>query len=350
MCLQTKKNMEQINSSNIHTVTGKLQNAKQIVIISHENPDGDTIGAATALYGILKKNGFNANLLINDNLPGFLQWLPYANEYVIYENNHDKAAQIIEKADFLFHMDYNSLGRTGKLSELLEKKKDTFSVMIDHHPNPEPIATYSFSFPAKSSTAEVLYNFLMLAGYTKHIDTDEATCIYAGIITDTGNFVFNSSDPGLFKVVSALLEKRINKDEIYANIYYNFSYDRMRLLGFALSERMIYWPELDTAFIYLYDKDLKRFNHRKGDTENMVNMLFYIKGVKFALLMVEKTGHIKISMRSRGEFPANYIASKYFNGGGHLNAAGAKCYASMDETIKKLKHVLENDENIKKYF
>jgi phosphoesterase RecJ-like protein len=327
--------MKSISADNISKILTKLGSANRVAIFSHENPDGDTIGSACALYGILKKNGIKASLVINDELPVFLQWLPYANEYIIYERNPKKATEIVREADFFFHIDYNSIGRTGKLASLIKKRTDVFSVMIDHHPNPDEMANYAYSFPGKSSTAEVLYNFLVLAGLEKDIDSSIATCIYTGIITDTGNFVFNSSEPGLFNVVAELLKTGIAKDDIYANIYYNFSYDRMKLLGFALSERMTYWPELGTAFICLYDKDLKRFNHKKGDTENMVNMLFYIRGLKFALLMVEKPGHIKISMRSRGSFPANYIASKYFNGGGHLNAAGAKCYASMEETVKK---------------
>ena len=341
--------MEKINEKNIVTIVKKIKESKNITIISHENPDGDTIGSATALYGVLKNLGLNAKLIINDKLPVFLQWLPYSKNYVIYENNISEVKKIINNTDLFFHIDYNAFERTGNLFKLLKQKQDTFSILIDHHPNPSPIAKFSYSYTDKSSTAEVLFNFLKIAKLDNYINHNEATCLYAGIITDTGNFVFNSSSPQLFITVAELLKKGINKDEIYSNIYYNFSYNRMKLLGFALSERMFYWQHLNTAFITLYDKDLKRFNHQKGDTENIVNMLFYIKNVKFALLMIEKKDHIKISMRSRGQFPANYIASKYFNGGGHLNAAGAKCLASMNETIQKLKNVLENDENVKQY-
>lgn len=340
--------MKQITQESIDLIKDKLNKANDIAIISHENPDGDTIGSAIAFALILKKLNKSSRLLINDNMPEFLSWLPYANKYTVYEENPEEVKKVIYTSDVLIHIDYNSFGRTGKMEEYLKNYKG-FSIMIDHHPSPDNIADYSFSFPQCSSTAEVLYNFLKLADWTNLIDKDIATAIYVGIITDTGNFTFNSSSPALFHIVAELLEKGIDKDEIYAKVFYNFSYDRMRLVGFALSQRMVYWPEYSTAFIHLYKKDLEQFNHKKGDTENLVNMIFYIRGVKFAILLIEKDDYIKMSLRSRGDFPANYVAKKYFNGGGHLNAAGGKCYATMDETIKRLKDVLKNDEEIKKH-
>ena len=340
--------MEAITPKNINLIKDKLNQANNIAIVSHENPDGDTIGSAIALALILKKLNKTPHLLINDNMPGFLSWLPGANKYTVYEENPGEVKKIIDTADVLIHIDYNSLGRTGKMEDLM-KNFNGFSIMIDHHPSPDNIANYSFSFPQYSSTAEALYNFLKLADWTNLIDKDIATAIYVGIITDTGNFTFNSSSPALFHIVAELLERGIDKDEIYANVFYNFSYDRMRLVGFALSQRMVFWPEFSTAFIHLYKKDLEQFNHKKGDTENLVNMIFYIRGVKFAILLIEKDEYIKMSLRSRGDFPANYVAKRYFNGGGHLNAAGGKCYASMEDTITKLKEVLENDKEVKKH-
>ncbi len=340
--------MEAITYENINLIKDKLNQAKNIAIVSHENPDGDTIGSAIALALILRKLNKTSYLLINDNMPEFLSWLPSANEYTVYEENPEEVKKVLDTADVLIHVDYNSLSRTGKMEDYL-KNFNRFSIMIDHHPSPDNLAVYSFSFPQCSSTAEVLYNFLKLADWTNLIDKNIATAIYVGIITDTGNFTFNSSSPALFHIVAELLEKGIDKDKIYANVFYNFSYDRMKLVGFSLSQRMVFWTEYFTAFIHLYKKDLKQFNHQKGDTENLVNMIFYIRGVKFALLLIEKDGYIKMSLRSRGDFPANYVAKKYFNGGGHLNAAGGKCYASMEDTITKLKKILENDNEIKKH-
>jgi phosphoesterase RecJ-like protein len=340
--------MKAINNKNISLIKEKLLQAHKIAIISHENPDGDTIGSAIALSLLLKALNKRTYLLINDNMPEFLRWLPEAKNYIIFEEEPEKVKNIIETADVLVHIDYNSLGRTGKMEKVLSKFRG-FSIMIDHHPSPEDIADFSFSYPQYSSTAEVLYNFLVLADWADLIDKDIATAIYVGIITDTGNFTFNSSSPQLFRIVAELLEKGIDKDDIYAKVFYNFSLDRMRLVGFALSQRMEFWQEYSTAFIYLYQKDLKQFNHQKGDTENLVNMIFYIRGVKFALLFIEKKDHIKISLRSRGDFPANYVAKKYFYGGGHLNAAGGKYFASMEETLSKLKEILKSDDEIKKH-
>ena len=340
--------MKKINAENIDKVKEKLLSAGKVVIVSHENPDGDTIGSATAFYGVLSRLGVDIYLVVNDTMPEFLQWMPFADKYLVYENSAEEVKRLLEEAGMVVHIDYNSYGRTGKMKDLLKGYKGA-AIMIDHHPNPDDIAEFAFSFPGYSSTAEIMYNFLELAGWQGKVDKEVATCLYVGIITDTGNFSFNSSSPQLFETVAKLLRTGIDKDDIYRKVFYNFSYDRMRLVGFALSERMVYWKELSTAFIYLYKEDLKRFNHKKGDTENLVNMIFYIKGVKLALLMVEKEGFIKMSIRSQGDFPANYLAQKYFNGGGHLNAAGAKCYKNMDGTIEKLKKVLTTDEEIKKH-
>ncbi len=327
-----------------------LNNANNIVIVSHENPDGDTIGSSLALMLVLKNMGKKVNVVINDDLPEFLKWIPGANEYLVYENNPNDVKQVVESSDLIFLVDFNDLDRMGKMKTVFSTISSKKCVMIDHHPDPKEKCNVMFSFPGTSSTAELVYDFFVNLEFDNYIDKEVATCIYTGIITDTGNFAFNSSSPHLFEVVSALLSKGVEKDDIYNKVYNNFSYDRMRLVGLGLHKRLVYWEKYNTAFIYYSKTDLVNYNHQKGDTENIVNIPMSIKGVFFSLLLIEKDDYVKMSFRSKGNFPANYIAKKYFNGGGHLNAAGGRCYKSLKETIEDLKKVLENDEIIKGFF
>ncbi len=307
--------------------------SKNIVIVTHSYPDGDAMGASLGLYNLLKKINFNISIITPTNYPEFLKWLP-GDEFVIkFSKNPEQALECLNNAEIIFCIDFNALSRIDKLEEHLSKS-DAVKIMIDHHPYPEKFVDYSFSSISVSSAAELVYEFIQKIAYSKHIDKDIATCLYTGIMADTGSFSFNSSNPQTFRIVAELLTHNINKDEITGRIYNNFSSDRMRLLGHCLNNMKVF-PEYNTAFITINYEEKKKFNFKTGDSEGFVNYPLSIKGIVFSAFFIDKKDHVKISFRSKGKFEVNKFAMENFNGGGHINAAAGKSELSMEETINK---------------
>jgi phosphoesterase RecJ-like protein len=313
--------------------------SKRILIVTHRNPDGDAIGSTLSLAILFEKMKHEVMTLVPNRFPAFLSWMKNAEKIVIYKDQVEKANDMLQHAEIVFALDFNDLSRIREFDEFVSKNK-AYKVLIDHHPDPAPFADLILSDTRVSSTAELVYHFIRDLGLEDGIDQDIANCLYAGIMTDTGCFSFNSSMPSTFRIVGELLRFGTQKDMIYNLVYNNFTYDRMRLMGYCLHEKMKYLSEYRTAYIALTQEEMRKFNFRVGDSEGFVNLPLSVKGVRFAVLFTEKEDMIKISLRSKGNFPANEIAEKYFHGGGHFNAAGGESYESLEETIDKFVKLL----------
>jgi bifunctional oligoribonuclease and PAP phosphatase NrnA len=279
--------------------------------------------------------------MIPNDYPGFLKWMPGSNDILIFRQNELKAGEIISGADLLFCLDYSAINRTGDMEETL-RKGDGKKILIDHHL--DPLLTdfdYYLSQIKISSTSELLYRFFEGCSWLDMIDQDIATAIFVGIMTDTGSFSFSCNYPETFEITASLLRTGIDPEQIHRLVYDTYSEDRLRLIGYCLSTKLTILPGISTAYIALSLEELKRFHHQVGDTEGIVNYALSIDTIKIAVFLTERKDRIRLSFRSKGNFSVNNIARDYFNGGGHKNAAGGDSFVSIDETIEKLKEVLE---------
>lgn len=312
-----------------------LKKSNNIVIVTHFNPDGDAMGSSLALYNYLLKTEKNVSVITPNDYPDFLQWLPGNKKVVEYSKHAKKAASLIAKCDLIFTLDFNNYSRLEGLGELL-KDSAAAKILIDHHQQPDSYATLMYHDVKACSTCELVYEFIVGLGGKKMIDRDIASCIYTGIMTDTGSFRFDSVTPTTHHILAHLLETGITPSEIHSAIYDTYSESRVRLLGYCLTEKMVVLPEYETAYISLSEEELSRFQHKKGDTEGIVNYPFAIKGIRFCAFFSEGEGKIKISFRSKGKFDVNRFAREHFNGGGHINAAGGRSNVNnLQATIKE---------------
>lgn len=310
--------------------------ADRYVILTHIGPDGDAIGSSLALCHYLKAKGKDAVVLVPDSAPDFLKWLPGADDIKVYSDDPDAAEDLVYKADVLCCLDFNVVGRIGKVAaSFLYSKAKKF--LLDHHPYPGANFTVTLSHPEASSTSELVFHMICALGDFNMIDKEIAQCIYTGIMTDTGALSYNSNTSNLFKVIAHLLDKGIDKDDIYRRVYHNYSESRLRLQGFVLNEKMQVFHDRSTALITLDDAELRRFNVKKGDTEGFVNMPLQINGVLMSAFFREDTeqGLIKLSFRSVGNVPCNRFSSDFFNGGGHQNAAGGEFHGTLQEAVDR---------------
>ena len=328
-----------VEEGHARTIQGWIEAAKRVVVLTHTNPDGDAIGSSLGLALALGKMGLDTQVVIPDGLPDFLRWLPGIERSTTFAYKREKAIEIIESADLIFCLDFNDPKRINGVEEFLQKSSAK-KILIDHHQDPVKFTDISISETWRGSVGEMIYLFLKDVFGEDLFDKDIATCLYVAIMTDTGNFNYASSYPEIFHIVGDLMKYDLEKDEIYSSVYDAFSVDRMRLQGYCMQEKMVVLPEFHTAYISLSDEELKKFNHRKGDTEGFVNIPFSVKGVKFTALFIEKADRIKISFRSRGQFPVNEVASEHYHGGGHINAAGGDSYLSMKETLAGFESLL----------
>lgn len=319
-----------------------FSSSENILLICHINPDGDSIGAQLALYHYFKSINKNVSLLAPNNLQEFLKWMDGAGQIDIFIKDRKKGRQLIENADLIIMLDFNQPNRLGEAEEAVTASKAR-KVIIDHHLNPENFADLIISDPTKCSTSELVHEIVCAVNGAKFMNRSYAESLYVGIITDTGNFEHGAYSSSTFRIVADLLDTGIIKERIINLIYNNFSSDRLRLQGFALNQRMVVLPEYRTAYIYLTKEDLKTYNHVKGDTEGFVNMPLSIKGINFTALFIEKDNFIKLSFRSKGQFPSNEFASLYFSGGGHLNASGGEYTDTLENTIAYFLEVLKKN-------
>jgi len=304
-------------------------------IVIHRNPDGDALGSGLALQKFLEKKSLHVSLISPNEIPGYLQWLPGIDKVLVYEKDKAAVQKTLSEAQIIFTLDFNDFSRLGNDFEAFMKqiqKQKTF-VMIDHHLEPAAYAQYTFSDTSKSSTSEMVYDFMDALGGKELIDKDMATALYTGIMTDTGSFKFPNTTPHTMCIAADLMEKGINHNEIQIKIYDSFSLDKLHLLGEAL-HKLVFLPEYKTSYIALSKEELHRYHYKKGDTEGFVNYGLALEEADFSVLFLENDDEgVRISFRSKGNFPANEFAKKYFNGGGHRNAAGGRTHKTLQEAI-----------------
>ncbi len=326
----------------VKTVLERLDSLKKIVIVSHTNPDGDAIGAALGLYHYLQKKGFNCTVVVPNELPGFLQWMSASDEIMLYSTRKDECDSIILTADAIFCVDFNGPTRVDKMKDVLLESK-AFKVLIDHHLFPDMFCDITISNTQISSTSELIYNFIMLAGDESKLDKTIADCLYVGIVTDTGSFSYSCNYEATYLVIAHLYRLGIDGADIHHKVYDTYSEGRLRLLGYCLSDRLKVMQNCGTAYMFLTKEDLLKFDYQTGDTEGVVNYALSIAGINFAALFTERQEKIRISFRSKGDFSVNEFSKKYFNGGGHRNAAGGDSFISMQETITRFETIVEEN-------
>ena len=330
-----------LEKETIETIRNWLDRSKKVAILTHTNPDGDAIGSSLALALALVSKGIDAQVVIPDGLPDFLRWLPGIERSTTFAYKKEKATGIILDADLIFCLDFNDPKRLNGVEEPLNQS-EAKKILIDHHQDLVCFADICISETWRGSVGEMIYVFIQEVFTENPVDKEIATCLYVAIMTDTGNFNYASSYPEIFQIVGELMKYDLEKDKIYSQVYDAFTEDRMRLLGYCLQEKMVVLPKYHTAYISLTQEELKRFNHRKGDTEGFVNVPFSVKGIRFTALFVEKPDRIKVSFRSRGNFPVNRIATDHYQGGGHINAAGGDSFLTMEETLRDFEALLPN--------
>jgi phosphoesterase RecJ-like protein len=316
----------------------------RVVILTHINPDGDAIGSMLGLYWFLRNRGCTVNMAVPNEIPQYLTWMEGAEQILDFRGQKQQVEEELEKTDLVFCLDFNEPDRLGGIKEILEKS-EVMKILIDHHPKPADFTDHGISVPSVSSTAELVYKLILDLDGKESINKTIAECLFVGIMTDTGSFSFNSSQPETYHVVSELLRAGIDKDRIHSLVYDNYTEERMKMLGYSLQEKMVVLPQHRCAYIYLDRAEMDRYNHRSGDTEGFVNYPFSIKDIRVTALFLEKKDHVKISFRSKGDFAINRFASKYFNGGGHNNAAGGECTQNLHDTIDKFESLIAEYSN-----
>lgn len=314
-----------------------LGSSKRTVIVTHYNPDGDAIGSSLGLMHLLRANGHSATVVLPNQPPAFLRWMPGYDQAVAFDTAAERAEQAIREAEVLFCLDFNRLDRVEKLEQAL--RKAPLKVLIDHHREPEAFDIL-FSDITACATAQMVHDIAVALGWRELIGRDTATCLYTGIMTDSGSFRFSSTTPHTLRVAAQLMEKGAVPDMIQSAIFDDNNLDRLRLTGFALSERLQVHPELGVALITLTRKDLERFSFQPGDTEGLVNYGLSIKGVKLAAFFMERPDRVKVSLRSKAQYPADRICADHFLGGGHRNAAGGHAFEPLTDVVDRFLKVV----------
>ena len=337
-----------LQQNDLNAIQKLLESPKKITIISHRNPDGDAMGSSLALLHFLKQLQHEVTFISPNEFPDFLAWLPGTNEVVVFEREFEKASKILTTSDLIFTLDFNALHRTGDAMQKTLETLEVPMIMIDHHQAPDAYPIFTFSDTNYGSTCEMIYDFINALDYNNLINKEVATCIYTGIVTDSGSFRFPKTTAKTHQCVANLIEKGINNSEIHNLLFDNANYNRLQLLGRAL-QNMVVLPEYQTSYISLSQEELNTFKHEKGDTEGIVNYGLSIKGIDFTAIFIENKdeGIVKISFRSQGSFDVNQFARNYFNGGGHINAAGGKSFLSLEETIQQFISILAKEKTKK---
>lgn len=327
-----------------------LNTPKKVVITTHQKPDGDAMGSTLGLYHLLTALNHTVQVISPTNWASFLNWMPGAEHVLDYEKNVGKCNECIETADWIFCLDFNTLSRTKSMEPSLMASKAE-RILIDHHREPQTeVFAYGVSDIKKSSTAEMVYDFIIGAGYGDLIDTNIAECIYTGVMTDSGSFRFPSTSSDVHRLVAFLKDKGLQHGKVHDAIYDNFSENRLRFIGNVLLNRMSIFYEYNTALIAIPQADLVKYDIKTGDTEGLVNYPLSIEGIRMAAIIIDRGEERKCSFRSKGNVDVNTFARTYFNGGGHFNAAGGQTMESLEIAVEKFTNAMkENKENLATY-
>jgi bifunctional oligoribonuclease and PAP phosphatase NrnA len=327
---------------NIQAFKEYLSQLRKVVIVTHVKPDADALGSSLGLAGYLKKKGHSVRVITPSDYPDFLAWMPGNNDVLIFQREKPQAASVLmEAAEVIFCLDFSSLARINELGEMV-RKSAARKVLVDHHLEPDKFADFEQWDGTAASTAELIYQLIEELGDEALVDSNIADCLYAGIMTDTGGFRHSNTNHKVFQVASALVARGANPYKVSKLIYENNSLDRLRLMGYVLSEKLQVLPAYNTAYIVLTSEDIKRFGSQTGDTEGLVNYGLSIKGIKLSVMISDRKENIKLSFRSLGNFSVNELARKHFGGGGHRNAAGGQTNLTLEQTLSKFLELLPN--------
>jgi len=322
-----------------------LKTNKKIVILAHHNPDGDAIGSSLGLHNFLLNCGIESNIIVPNDFPKFLKWMPNAKSIIIAEYKKQLAYQLIKNAEIIFCLDFNDANRIDHLQTHLEDSK-AIKILIDHHQQPQAF-NYIYSDTSEPATCQMVYKFIDKLNLEFNIDKNVAQCLYSGILTDTGSFRFRNTTSETHKIIANLIEKGAEPDLISSNILDSNSPERIKLLG-VLLEKMIIIPENKTTILYLNREELTKNGYQKGDTEGFVNYGLSIMGIRFSALILDdlQNDHRRLSFRSKGDFDVNTFMRQNFQGGGHFNASGGKSYDSIEVIIEKIKKLIQNEKEL----
>ena len=336
-------NIDIMNEDQLAQMNQLISNANNILITCHKSPDGDAIGATLAWAEYLTSIGKEPTMIVPDQFPDFLTWLPNSQKIVRYDKHREKCDMLFKIADLIFCLDYNTPSRVDEMEQSLVNSPAN-RVLIDHHLKPEVPAVLTISQPEACSTCELIFRIVWQMGAFEQQTKHFAVPVYCGMMTDTGGFLYSSTRSEIYFIISQLLTKHIDKDRIYRNVYHNYSEDRIRLMGYVLYEKLVYIPEYNAAFYTLTKDELRRFHFIKGDAEGLVNIPQQIKGLKLSISLREDTDKpniIWMSLRSVDDFPCNLMAEQFFNGGGHLNASGGRINGTMQDAIETVRKAIE---------
>ncbi|MGB0882504.1 MAG: DHH family phosphoesterase [Vicingaceae bacterium] len=317
-----------------------LENANQVVITTHKSPDGDAIGSSLALCHYLKKLGKDVSVIVPDAFPTFLNWMDGSEKIVQYDEQTEVGDELVAKADIIFSLDYNGLNRIADLRNPIEKST-AIKIVIDHHQDPQEFADHYMVDTDCCSTSQLIYEFIEQLDDLEKLDKTIGECIYCGIMTDTGSFRYPSTTSKTHQIIAHVIDLGVDGSKIHQDVFDTYSEDRLRLLGYALTEKMKVFPGHNAAYISLSQEELKRFNFKKGDNEGLVNYPLSIDGIKFTALITEKEGYVSMSFRSKDDFYVNKIANEHFNGGGHIYAAGGMLETSLEEAVTRVEAIMK---------
>ncbi len=322
-----------------------LNKPANVVITMHQKPDADAMGSALGLFHFLKQFGHTVTVISPTNWANWVNWMPGAKDVMDYEYNRPKAEAVLDKAEWLFCLDFNTMIRTKNLAPKLTAL-NCIKILIDHHREPDEAAfTYGISDVTKSSTCEMIYDFIIESGNGDKINKEVSECIYAGVVADTGSFRFPIVSSNVHRMIAHLKEKQLDHSKIHENLYDNFLENRLRFIGHVLSNRMDIYYEYNTALIAIPKTDLVKYDIKTGDTEGLVNYPLSIQGIKLAAIVIDRDEERKWSFRSKGDFDCNTFARKYFEGGGHFSAAGGRSSDSLQETVKHFLEAMKENES-----
>ena len=313
-----------------------ISTAQSVLVVCHKSPDGDAIGSSLGMAEYLRQRGKDVTVVVPDQYPDFLHWLPNSEKIVRYDKHPGKCDMLFKISDLIVCLDFNTPSRVEDMEPALVSSPAR-KILIDHHLKPDVDADLVISQPEASSASELVFRVVWQLGGFPELGKAFAIPVYCGMMTDTGGFTFNSTRPEIFFIIGELLTKHIDKDKIYRNVYHNYSYDRIRLMGYVMYEKLVYLPEYHASYYAITRDEQKRFNFIKGDAEGLVNIPQQIKGLKLSISLredTEKPNLVWVSLRSVDDFPCNLVAERFFNGGGHLNASGGRLNCSIDEAVE----------------
>ena len=336
-------NIDILTSDQVAQLSHLISDAKNIIITCHKSPDGDAIGSTLGWAEYLRSIGKEPTIIVPDQYPDFLSWIPNTEKIVRYDKHPEKCDMLFKIADLVFCLDYNTTSRVDEMEKALVSSSAP-KVVIDHHLDPDVPAVLTISHPDLSSTCELVFRIVWQLDGFNRLSKQFAIPIYCGMMTDTGGFLYNSTRSEIYFIIGELLTKHIDKDKIYRNVYHNYSESRIRLMGFVMYEKLVYLPESHAAYYSLTRQEQKRFHFIKGDAEGLVNIPQQIKGLKLSISLREDTDKpniVWVSLRSVDDFPCNKMAEEFFNGGGHLNASGGRINGTMEEAIATVNRAIE---------